>query len=98
MSLIPVLTDRPPPDDTERNLYTLPARLCGVNAVTNPVSDMDLSFQDSATISVPLKEATHSNSPDYSYDIRDYQISSKSEICNRRHQQSEKRAKTLKQY
>ena len=43
MKLIPELTDRAPPNDVERNLLVLPARLGGI-AIANPVTDTESIF------------------------------------------------------
>ena len=41
--LIPALTGRPPPNETERYLFALPARLRGI-AMTNPTQATDIEF------------------------------------------------------
>ena len=68
MKLIPVLTDRAPPNDVERNLFALPARLGGI-AVANPATDTESIFSASTRISEPLKDAILAKSPVYSYDV-----------------------------
>ena len=66
MKLIPGLTNRPPPNDGERNLLALPPRHGGI-AMTNFAVDTDSTFSASATIAGPLKDAILLNSMDYFY-------------------------------
>ena len=67
-NLIPTLTDRPPPNDEERNLLALPARLGGI-AVIKPTAETESTYIASSKISEPLKEAILSNTSVYSYDM-----------------------------
>ena len=54
--LIPALTGRPPPDDTERDLLALPARLGGI-ALVNPSKATDAERLSSITITEALTNA-----------------------------------------
>ena len=56
MKLIPALIDRPPPNDIERSLLSLPTRH-GDMAITNPVETSDDIYSASTKISNPLKLA-----------------------------------------
>ena len=50
------LTNRPPPNATERDLLALPARLGGI-ALTDPTKSANLEFSASTKITEPLKNA-----------------------------------------
>ena len=86
MKLIPGLTNRPPPNDGERNLLALPARHGGIT-ITNPAVDTDSTFSASATIAGPLKDAILSNCMDYSCKVLAGQLTAKSNIHHFRRQQ-----------
>lgn len=96
MKLIPALTDRPTPNDEERLLLALPARLGGI-AVTNPASDTDLIFTASNKIAGPLKDAILSNTKEYSYETWAGQMDAKTDVHRLRRLQSDQRAADLKQ-
>ena len=68
MKLIPVLTDRAPPNDVERNLLALPDMLGGI-AVANPATDTKSIFSGSTRNLEPLKDAILAKSPVYSYNV-----------------------------
>ena len=53
--LIPNLTGRPPPNDSERLLMALPARLGGLG-ITNPSLHSDREFSASLKVISPLKK------------------------------------------
>ena len=96
MKLIPGVTNRPLPNDGERNLLALPARHGGIT-MTNSAVDTDSTFSASATIARPLKDAILSNSMDYPYEVLAGQLTAKSNIHHLRHQQSNQLAIDLKQ-
>ena len=96
MKLIPVLTDRAPPNDVERNLLALPARLGGIG-VSNPATDTQSIFSASTRISEPLKDAILAKVPVYSYDMWANQVAARSKVHKLRRQQSEQQSETLKQ-
>ena len=58
---IPALTNRPPPNDLDRRLFALPARLGGL-AINNP-TDAESIFFASSQISKPLSDAILAESP-----------------------------------
>ena len=95
-NLIPTLTDRPPPNDEERNLLALTARL-GDIAVINPTAETESTYIASSKISEPLKEAILSNTSVYSYDMISNQLAAKSETQKLRRRWSEQQAENLKQ-
>ena len=68
MKLIPVLTDRAPPDDVERNLLALPDMLESI-AVANQDIDTESIFSASTRNLEPLKHAILAKSPVYSYNV-----------------------------
>lgn len=68
MKLIPVLTDRAPPNDVERNLLALPDMLGGI-AVANQATDTESIFSASTRNLEPLKHAILAKSPVYSYNV-----------------------------
>ena len=97
MKLIPGLTDRPPPNDEERNLFALPARHGGI-ALSNPTANTDLAFSASITIAGPLKDAILFQSKDYSYDVWSSQLPAiSSDVHQLRRQQSKQQADAMKQ-
>ena len=56
MKLIPALTDRPPPNDLERDLLYLPARFSGI-AIINPARITNTEFLSSTKITEVLQNA-----------------------------------------
>ena len=56
IKLIPALTGRPPPNQTERDFVALPARLGGI-AMMNPTQTTDTEFLSSTKITEALTEA-----------------------------------------
>lgn len=95
MNLIPGLTDGPPPNDLDRSLLALPARLGGI-ALKNPAADTESIYTASLKISDPLKEAIISNTSDYSYEILSSQLIARSEVHKLRQQQSTQQSESLK--
>ena len=53
--LIPALTGRPPPNDSERELLALPVRLGGLGIV-NPTLLPNTEYQASVEVTAPLKD------------------------------------------
>ena len=54
--LLPALSGRPPPNEVERELFSLPARLGGI-AISNPSNTVGLEFNSSIQVTKALKEA-----------------------------------------
>ena len=94
--LAPALTGRPPPNDAERDLLALPARLGGI-ALLNPTKDTDTIFRASVKITEPLKVAILQQNPSYTHDIVADQLKAKAEIHKLKRQQSTLAANHLKQ-
>ena len=90
--LIPAWTGRAPPNDTERELFTLPARLGGLGIV-NPASSSSREFDASVSISAPLSHFIKPKVPEYSGDTIEARMRAKQEV---RKQRQEVSAATLK--
>ena len=69
--LVPTLIDRPPPNDVERHLFSLPARLGGL-AIPNPCDTSDGTYDASEKISTPLKQAILTQEFQYTVVSRKY--------------------------
>ena len=80
-------TGRPPPNDTERDLLALLARLGGI-ALVNPIQATDSEFLASSRISEPLKEAILKQSLQYTAEVVEDQIHAKNYIHKLRRQQA----------
>ncbi len=65
LKLLPALTGRPPPNDSERELFALPARLGGLG-LANPTVQSSREFVASVKITDPLKNAIVSQNIEYS--------------------------------
>ena len=92
--LIPALTGRPPPNDIERNLLALPARLGGI-ALANPTVSTDSEFLSSTKITAPLTEAILRQDPHYSAEIIDHQLKAKLEVHTQRREHSKQLSEHL---
>ncbi len=93
---IPTVTGRPPPNDINRDMFALPARLGGLG-LCNPLGQCDLEFSASTAISGPLKDLILHKQTDYSYECLAAQINQKSTIKQLRREQSILAAEKLKQ-
>ena len=74
--LIPALTGRPPPNNMERDLLALPARLGGI-ALANPTHATDLEFQCSTEA---LTEAILRQEFQYTEEVIAHQLEAKREL------------------
>ncbi len=70
--LIPHITGRPPPNDTDRKLLALPARLGIVNSLHS-----DLDFNASIMVTGPLRLLIESRDQDYTYEALANQMTAK---------------------
>ena len=86
---IPTLTRNPPPNDCDRELFALPARLGGLG-LCNPARTCDLEYSASKLISEPLQQA------EYSYESLADQMTARSKVRQQRRQQTSTSAKHLK--
>ena len=95
MKLIPALTGRPPPNDSERDLLALPARLGGIG-MGDPSRRSSEEHAASIQVSNPLKQLISEKNESYSCDVYAEQINAKAAIHNRRRSQQLKSAILLK--
>ena len=94
--LIPALTGRPPPNETERYLFGLPARLGGI-AMTNPTQATDIEFLSSTKITEALTEAILHQDSHYSEEVIAYQLEAKREVHKLRREQARQDSEQLKE-
>ena len=92
---VPTLTDRPPPNDVERHLFSLPARLGGL-AIPNPCDTSDSNYVTSLKISNPLKHAILTHEFQYTSNHISSQMTAKAEIQSLRRQQATQALENLK--
>ncbi len=94
--LIPHITGRPPPNDTDRKLLALPARLGGLGIV-NPYLHSDLDFNASILVTGPLRLLMKSRDQDYTYEALANQMTAKTDIRSKRREQANRDADCLKE-
>ena len=82
-TLLPKLTGHDAPNDVERRLFSLPARLGGLN-ITDPSSFANEQFNASQQVTKPLVDLILSESQSYPYEVLAEQIDVKSTIKSRR--------------
>ena len=95
MKLLPTLTGRPPPNDFERELFGLPARLGGL-ALSNPAQCAATEFSASVKITGPLINAILEQNSSYSYDVIAGQMTAKTEIASIKRNKWNEAAENLK--
>ena len=83
IKLIPSLTGRPPPNDCERNLLALPARLGGI-ALANPTQASDTEFLASQRVTESLQQAVLQQLTRVSSNSVDLQLKAKKEVRKQR--------------
>ena len=93
--LIPVITGHSPPNDTTRDLFSLPARLGGIGLI-NPTKSSSLQHQASSSISAPLKEQILAQNNEYSMECIDAQVEAKVEAQKRQRNHAKDSATALK--
>ena len=76
---LPSLTGRAPPGDLERDLFALPARLCGI-AISNPTKASDREYSASLLTTEPLRDLIIAQNPIFSFETWDIQSSIKKDI------------------
>ena len=94
-NLIPAWTGRVPPNDLERELFALPARLGGLGIV-NPASSSSREFDASVSISAPLNHLIKCQVTEYSGDTLAAQMRAKQEVRKQRQDILKSSAATLK--
>ena len=78
-TLLPKLFGRDAPNDLERLLFALPARLGGLN-INNPAAFSSTQYQDSLKVTEPLVDLILTQMRGYSYETRIQQITAKNDI------------------
>ena len=95
MQFIPALTGRPPPNDAERNLMTLPVRLGGLG-IYDPSRRSPDEFTASLQVTDPLKHLINEKNQSYTYEAYTEQVKAKTDIHNQRRSQQLASATLLK--
>ncbi len=93
--LIPTLTGNPPPNESDRELFALPARLGGLG-LRNPARNCDLECSASQLITEPLVQLIVKQQAEYPYECLVDQMTAKSTVQQQRRQQAAQAAKLLK--
>ena len=93
--LIPALTGRSPPNDCERELFALPARLGGLGLV-NPSKRAPDEHSASLQVTNPLTRLIAEKVQLYTYDACEEQMNAKTDIHSQRRSQQLVSASTLK--
>ena len=83
--LIPALTGRPPPNDLERDLLALPARLGGMGLI-NPTQTANQEFEASVKVTGPLSCCLLDQTLEYSDETEAEQRLAKREVRQLKHQ------------
>ena len=92
---IPSLTGQPPPSDSNRGLFALPARLGGLG-IRNPVTTADLEFSASREVCGPLVKEVLVQSYDYPYECLVDQSTAKTAVRKLRLEQASDAVEDLK--
>ena len=92
--LLPALTGRPPPNDSELDLFALPARLGGLG-IRIPSKNAEKELQSSHLVTSPLVFHILDQDPDYSYEIIAEQLRNKTDISKHNREEYAKEADEL---
>ena len=95
MKFIPSLTGNPPPNDADRDLFALPARLGGVG-LCNPVSMADSEHSSSSLISELPVRLILVQYAEYTHECQADQIAAKSTVRHLRRQLAAQSAEEVK--
>ena len=93
--LLPALSGRPPPNEVERELFSLPARLGGI-AISNPSNTAELEFNSSIQVTIALKEAILQQEFHYTSETLTEQTKARSEVQKLRRDKAEQASLVLK--
>ena len=93
--LLPALCGRAAPNDTERDLLELPARLGGIGVI-NPTTLSDSAYSASKQISAPLYNLILNGSLDYTHEALTEQFTAKLEVKKRKRELNVTSADQLK--
>ena len=94
--VIPALTGRAPPNDLDRNILALPARLGGLG-IPNPISTAATEFDASVSITLPLCRLIEQQSADYPYHCFEAQYAARKLTLQQRDNMANASAAGLKQ-
>ena len=92
---IPNLTGRPPPNDAERKLLALPARLGGLG-ISDPSLNSDDAFKASLLVTTPLRKLIQTQDSEYTYQAHADQMTAKTDIRQKRREQATTDASSLR--
>ena len=92
---IPNLTGRPPPNDVERKLLALPARLGGLG-ISDPSLNSDDAFKASLLVTAPLRKLIQKQDFEYTYQAHADQMTAKADIRQKLHEQATTDASSLR--
>ena len=95
--LLPALSGRPPPNEVERELLSLPARLGGI-AISNPSNTAELEFNSSIQVTKALKEAILQQEFHYTSETLTEQTKARSEVQKLRRDKAEQASLLLKDF
>ena len=94
--LIPQLTGKEPPNDLERDLLALPARLGGMG-IRNPVQSAQNEFQASKDITKSLSDQISQQNANYSFEVLEKQLSAKARVKSQRRLSLKAKADNLRE-
>ena len=92
---IPNLTGCPPPNDAERKLLALLARLGGLG-ISDPSLNSDDAFKASLLVTAPLRKLIQTQDSEYTYQVHADQMTAKADIRQKRREQATTDAKSLR--
>ena len=81
--LIPQLMGKEPPNNLERDLLALPARLGGMG-IRNPVQSAQNEFQALKDITKSLSDQIYQQKANYSFEVLEKQLSAKARVKSQR--------------
>ena len=92
---IPNLTGRPPPNDVERKLLALPARLGGLG-ISDHTLNSDDAFKASLLVTAPLRKLIQAQNPEYTYHAHADQMTARADIQRKHREQTTTDANSLR--
>ena len=92
---IPNLTGRPPPNDVERKLLALPARLGGLGISDHSLNSDD-AFKASLLVTAPLRKLIQAQDPEYTYHAHADQMTTRADIQQKHREQATTDANSLR--
>ena len=95
-NLIPALTGRPPPNNIDRDLLALPARLGGLGIV-NPTTLSTSEYPASVSITAPLSDLILNQCQEYPLDCIEKQLHAKKEVHKQKRDQANTSISTMRQ-